>query len=220
MKTEEQEIMKKRIISSVLIGLILLGAFFLNKISSYLVLVIISALGIQEIWSVNIGKHKTNRGFFIFVFFPALYIVSALIWVVGKLRWETNICWLISAILATSAYDILAYFIGKSVGRHKIAPRISPNKTWEGTMAGFLGPILVITIMGKYFLHLNFTQVETFALMIGFLSFFGDLSVSWYKRKLGMKDIGFIIPGHGGLLDRIDSHLLVFIGVFLFQAII
>lgn len=212
--------LKTRVISGVVLILLLIGMFFIGKIWFYLLLAVITTWGIREIWLVNRNKHQTKTYFCLYFILPALYLFFSLFWVVGKLRWESNIWWLISALIGTSTYDISAYFIGKSLGKNKITPKTSPNKTWEGTMGGFLGPILTVAIVGKYFLLLVWFEIIIFALMIGVLAFLGDLMVSWYKRKLGVKDIGHIIPGHGGLLDRIDSHLLVFLGVFCFQAII
>jgi len=203
--------LKKRVISGAVLILLLIGMFFIGKPWFYLLLTVITAWGIREIWLVNKNKHETKVSFYLFF---------SLFWVVGELRWGSNIWWLISALIGTSAYDTLAYFIGKSIGRNKITPKTSPNKTWEGTMGGFLGPVLTVAIIGRYFLFLNWFEIAVFSLMIGVLAFLGDLMVSWYKRRLGVKDIGHIIPGHGGLLDRIDSHLLVFLGVFCFQAMI
>ncbi len=212
--------LKKRVISGAVLALLLVGMFFIGKPWFYLLLTVITVWGIREIWLVNKNKHQTKVSFYIFFILSALYLVFSLFWVVGELRWKTNIWWLISALIGTSAYDTLAYFIGKGIGRNKITPKTSPNKTWEGTIGGFLGPVLTVVIIGRYFLFLNWLKIAVFSLMIGVLAFLGDLMVSWYKRRLGVKDIGYIIPGHGGLLDRIDSHLLVFLGVFFFQAMI
>ncbi len=212
--------LKKRIISAAVLILLLIGVFFIGKPWFYLLLAVITAWGIREIWLVNKNKHETKVSFCLYFILPALYLFFSLFWVVGELRWGSNIWWLISALIGTSAYDTLAYFIGKSIGRNKITPKTSPGKTWEGTIGGFLGPVLTVAIIGRYFLFLNWLEIAVFSLMIGVLAFLGDLMVSWYKRRLGVKDIGHIIPGHGGLLDRIDSHLLVFLGVYYFQVMV
>lgn len=120
------------------------------------------------------------------------------------------------AIASTAAYDTMTFFIGRNFGAHKITPVISPKKTWEGTFGGFIGSIPVAIIIGYYFLSIDIWRALILGILIGILAFFGDLSVSWYKRQLGIKDMGRPIPGHGGLLDRLDSHLLVIRGVFFF----
>jgi phosphatidate cytidylyltransferase len=93
---------------------------------------------------------------------------------------------------------------GKLLGRHKIIPKISPNKTWEG----FIGGLICTTAIG-YFLRfltpLNNYQALFVSFMMAFAGFVGDVVMSAVKRDIGIKDTGSIIPGHGGILDRIDS---------------
>lgn len=119
------------------------------------------------------------------------------------------------------ASDIAAYFSGKFIGGPKLLPKVSPNKTWAGFIGGTLGSACALMAM-DYFApafsrasgleFLPFAPLWT-AFFIGALfTVFGqagDLMVSWYKRKVGVKDTGTLIPGHGGILDRIDSLLLV-----------
>lgn len=107
--------------------------------------------------------------------------------------------------------DTAAYFAGRRFGRHKLAPRISPGKTWEGFMGAWLG-------VGLYALSLHSIKVLpasgvilTLVVFSGLfvLSVVGDLFESWMKREAGVKDSGRLLPGHGGVLDRIDSLLAV-----------
>ena len=138
--------LKKRIISGIVLALFVIGILFLTKPWFYLIFVVATFWGILELWTVNIGRHQTRFEFCLYFFPPVFYVIFSLLWVVGKLRWESNTCWLISALAGTSAYDTLAYFVGKSIGKHKITPKISPNKSWEGTIddrifSFFRGPI-------------------------------------------------------------------------------
>ncbi len=117
--------------------------------------------------------------------------------------------------------DIGAYFSGKFIGGAKLAPKISPNKTWAGFVGGMLGSALALSAMNYFapqFGHMTGLNIVPFApFMMAFvigalftvLGQIGDLIVSYYKRKIGVKDTGNVIPGHGGILDRIDSLLLV-----------
>jgi CDP-diglyceride synthetase len=212
--------LKKRVISGIIIVLFFFGTFFVGKFPFYLIATTIATFAIKEIFAVNKDRSHAKIDFLYFYILPIAYIIFSLIFVAGKLRWECNVAWLISALLATATYDIFAYFFGMNFGNHKIIPKISPNKSWEGTIGGFMGPIIVSTIMGIYFLKLDLCQIFLFAFMLGILAFYGDLLVSWYKRKLQVKDMGCVIPGHGGILDRIDSHLLVLIGTYCFQTFI
>ncbi len=98
--------------------------------------------------------------------------------------------------------DIFAYFIGKSFGKHKLAPNLSPKKTWEGAIGGFLGAI-IIGGFTAYSLKVYDAYIPIFISAI--LGQIGDLFESFIKRQVGEKDSSNLIPGHGGILDRIDA---------------
>ncbi len=111
---------------------------------------------------------------------------------------------LLFIVFITEINDVFQFTWGKLLGRHKIIPKISPNKTWEG----FIGGILTTTIIGYFLRFLTpFSEIE--ALVVSFIvacaGFVGDVVVSAVKRDIGLKDTGTLIPGHGGILDRIDS---------------
>ena len=116
--------------------------------------------------------------------------------------------WLLLAIGATWAADIGAYAIGSVAGRRKIAPRISPGKTWEGFIGGIGAAALVVLGIAALF-GLDRLEAAIAALLSGPVAFAGDLLESWVKRRAGAKDSGRVFPGHGGMLDRIDSLLAV-----------
>ena len=107
----------------------------------------------------------------------------------------------------TELNDVCQYIWGKSLGKHKITPKVSPNKTWEG----FIGGVISITIIGAflapYLTPLSFKLGVAASFIIAVSGFFGDLVVSSAKRDLHIKDSGMAIPGHGGILDRLDSLL-------------
>ncbi|MDI6779751.1 MAG: phosphatidate cytidylyltransferase [Bacteroidota bacterium] len=106
--------------------------------------------------------------------------------------------------------DTAAYFGGKFLGKHKLFERVSPNKTWEGAIAGFLFAI-VAAVAAKYFLLEYFTLQDAIVLgaVVGIFGQLGDLVESLLKRDAGIKDSSSLIPGHGGVLDRFDSLLFV-----------
>ena len=116
--------------------------------------------------------------------------------------------WLLLAIGATWAADVGAYVVGSLAGRRKIAPRISPGKTWEGTFGGFGAAALAVLGLAALF-GLGRPQAAVAAVAIGPVAFAGDLLESWLKRRASVKDSGSLFPGHGGMLDRIDSLLAV-----------
>jgi len=116
--------------------------------------------------------------------------------------------WLILALVPTWVGDSVAYLVGSRVGRNKIVPRISPGKTWEGTLAGFGGAGIAALVIGVS-AGLHTVPAVLVALLVGPVGFAGDLFESAIKRAAGAKDSGTLFPGHGGVLDRIDSLIFV-----------
>ena len=122
------------------------------------------------------------------------------------------------ALFATFASDSAAYFIGKTFGRHKLAPHVSPGKTWEGAVAGVCGAVIIsllFTLDTPLQLPLSYGQAIILCALISILGQIGDLAESLLKRNTGMKDSGNLMPGHGGLLDRMDS--IVFAGAVVYM---
>jgi phosphatidate cytidylyltransferase len=123
--------------------------------------------------------------------------------------------WVIAVFVVTFANDTGAYFAGRALGRHKLAPTISPGKTIEGAVGGLLGGIgVLLAYRALFFGHLRIVDAVAIGLAAGILGPAGDLTESMLKRAAGAKDSGHLIPGHGGMLDRIDA--LLFIGAYVF----
>lgn len=119
--------------------------------------------------------------------------------------------------IATYFCDTGAYFFGSFYGKKKLAPNISPNKTWEGAIGGYFCGMIPALIVGLVILnYLPKGLIITASIVIPLISQFGDLSFSLIKRKFNKKDFGSFLPGHGGVLDRVDS--LIF-ALILFQAL-
>ncbi len=97
------------------------------------------------------------------------------------------------------------YCWGKLLGRHKVTPTVSPNKTWEGLIGGVATTILVAALIGPYLTPMDWRWSALAGGVIGVTGFLGDITISAVKRDLGVKDTGGLIPGHGGILDRVDS---------------
>lgn len=123
--------------------------------------------------------------------------------------------WVLLALSVTWAYDSAAYMGGRLFGRHGFATRISPRKTWEGVASGLLAAILV-TAAFTPFLPLSWWQVAPLGLAWAAAAQAGDLVESMLKRDTGHKNSGALIPGHGGMLDRVDSLLFVVPAVYAF----
>jgi phosphatidate cytidylyltransferase len=132
--------------------------------------------------------------------------------------------WIFFILLATVASDTVAFFIGRAFGRHKLAPQISPNKTWEGAIAGVIGAVIfsllfppaeLFSATNPFHIHgLSYGEAIILGVLVSIFGQTGDLAESLLKRKTGVKDSGSLLPGHGGILDRLDS--IIFAGVVVY----
>ncbi len=143
---------------------------------------------------------------------------AALGWIILSITWlAVTVCLTMSngpfvmflMILTVAAADIGAYFVGRRFGRHALARDISPGKTWEGFWGGLLSVVILTAVIWKAlppaYLHLGFGSLLALGLATAGASVVGDLTVSLLKREVGLKDSGSLLPGHGGVLDRLDS---------------
>lgn len=145
-----------------------------------------------------------------------LYVGFLLSYLVA-LRLEAGRAWLYLALFATFGSDTAAYFIGKAFGKRRLAPRISPGKTWEGAIAGLFGAVIIsllFTLPTPLQLPLGYGGAIVLGLLISVFGQIGDLVESLLKRNTGVKESGNLVPGHGGMLDRMDS--IVFAGVVVY----
>jgi phosphatidate cytidylyltransferase len=101
--------------------------------------------------------------------------------------------------------DVAQYCWGKLLGKHKVTPKVSPKKTWEGLIGGVASTTAVAALIGPYLTPMDHGWSALAGAVIGIAGFLGDVNMSAVKRDLGVKDAGGLIPGHGGILDRVDS---------------
>lgn len=127
---------------------------------------------------------------------PAFVAVVAL--------WSAGPRYLVILLLLVAGADIGAYFAGRGFGRHKLAPAVSPGKTWEGVAGGAALSMAVAAVVWRW-LPVGWGPFILIGMAISLISVVGDLSESLFKRQAGLKDSGALFPGHGGLLDRADS---------------
>lgn len=117
--------------------------------------------------------------------------------------------WLVLMFLVTWVNDSAAYFVGKAIGRHPCCPYLSPKKTWEGTIGGWVGGVIAALLLGYWLVDLPWVHGLVLGALVATVAPFGDLAKSMVKRQMGVKDFSALIPGHGGMFDRIDSLLFV-----------
>lgn len=128
----------------------------------------------------------------------------------------TAIIFLFAIVWAT---DIAAYFNGRALGGPKLAPRFSPNKTWSGAIGGAAAAIAGGILVASFAVPAGNWRVPLLALCLSIISQIGDLAESWVKRQFGAKDSGRLLPGHGGVLDRVDGLVAAAAALYLFGAL-
>jgi phosphatidate cytidylyltransferase len=169
--------------------------------------------------NVIINFSATVAGFiYVSLSFMSLIAIRHLYKIRGEEFSEISSCWLLlSVFFSIWICDTAAYFTGKAIGKHKLFPRVSPNKSWEGAIAGLLGGIGGFLLFA-YLLIPEISVVDSFALgtIVGIIGQIGDLAESHLKRDAGVKDSSSILPGHGGFLDRFDSIMFVFPSVLFY----
>ena len=148
-----------------------------------------------------------------------LYVGWLLSYLVALRGLDTGRDWVFFALFTTFASDTTAFFTGRAWGRHRLAPNISPGKTWEGAIAGVFGAIVVSLVLVMLLsLPLNYWQAVLLGLAVSIFGQLGDLVESLFKRNMGVKESGKSMPGHGGFLDRMDS--VAFAGVVVYYYVI
>lgn len=163
--------------------------------------------GAASVFALILGlaaRRTTMFGGFLYVAIPA-FALLVLEW-----AWFAIVFWV---MVVTWATDIFAYFAGRAIGGPRLAPRVSPNKTWAGLIGGMAGAAVLGYGVAWYFgLGAPFLYIGG---LMGLIAQAGDLFESWLKRSAGVKDSGTILPGHGGALDRLDGLLPVIVATFL-----
>tara|TARA_Y100000768_G_scaffold379883_1_gene356217 strand:- start:1043 stop:1702 length:660 start_codon:yes stop_codon:yes gene_type:complete len=203
--------LSKRIITSVILLCIIFFSLFLNKFLWFYLLVITSIISFFEFNNLlkKIYKIKKNK-FYFFNLLSFLYL-SFFIFATYEL-YNISISSLLFILLICIFSDTGGYVIGKTIGGKKLT-KISPNKTISGSIGSFifsLFPVLIfLMIHNSYELQNNVLFLIFISLFLSLICQIGDLFISFFKRKAKAKDTGKILPGHGGLLDRIDGFIFV-----------
>ncbi len=160
------------------------------------------------LWPVLAGRAATALHDWVVVSGGALYVgwLGSHLVLIHELRDGRD--WLLLAVMSVFATDTAAYFTGRTLGRHKMAPRISPKKTWEGGGGGLVGGVAAVLALSAAFdLDASTAQIMGLAVILPVAAQLGDLAESALKRSMGVKDMGGLLPGHGGVADRLDSVL-------------
>lgn len=209
--------LKTRIRGALIFGVIVLGALYVGGAAFVLLMIAAAGIGISE-WIRMVRLENKYR--IPFMVFGIAYIgisCGLMAWLrVGTAYGLYN---MLTLLLIVWASDISAYFSGRAIGGPKLAPKISPKKTWAGFIGSSVGAGLVAAglacpaLLAKFNIatvgHLSAFAYGVIGFVLAMFGQAGDLIISVFKRRYGVKDTGAVIPGHGGVLDRIDALLLV-----------
>jgi phosphatidate cytidylyltransferase len=159
---------------------------------------------------------------------PSLYVGGTMHYFILLRNLPDGLLWILIVLVCTWTCDIAAFFVGRRWGNARLAPRISPGKSVEGAIGGLIGAVLAAVLLGPLLMGLltaaglevaasgGLLRWAGLGLTIAVCAIVGDLMESFIKRQCGAKDSGNLIPGHGGILDRIDSVLLAVVGAYFF----
>ena len=196
---------KKRLIFGLIFISILWFATLYSVISCSILFFIIGLICVYEMYQLRKGKTKLIP--LIYIITPFI-LIQILIWKYLSINVYNSIVWMPEVILylfaLTWTFDTFAYIFGVKFGKHKILPSISPKKSWEG----FIGGLIFTTILAIFIFGENINKILVYSVLIPISATLGDFIESYYKRKAMAKDSGNLIPGHGGMLDRMDSFLI------------
>jgi phosphatidate cytidylyltransferase len=123
------------------------------------------------------------------------------------LRRPDGAAWVITFVVTVALIDTAGYLVGRKLGKHKLAPGVSPKKTWEGLVASISAGVISAVILTQVFWDFDWWVGILLAAVLLLAAVFGDLAESLIKRDLGVKDMSSLLPGHGGVMDRLDSIL-------------
>lgn len=207
------ETLKRALSGAVFVAVIWFGTA--NEWSYPALFGIISILCIYEMWKLRKGKSKLLA--FIYVLVPLCLIQLFGITDSDYPEKTFNPSLILFMFILTWTFDTFAYLIGKPLGKHKIMPSISPKKSWEG-FAGGLAFTLLATFLVKDFFQFDYPDFNPyiFAAFLPFTATLGDFLESHFKRQAGVKDSGNFIPGHGGMLDRMDAFMITIPALYIY----
>ena len=200
--------LKQRVITAAIAIPLLFLFLWLNGWWLGGLVIVLALIGLYEYWKLLIGMERQQD--LRWIVGGAAYIVLGFLAFFG-VRQVGAMAWLLTVIWST---DTAAYEIGRRFGKHKLAPEISPHKTWEGAVAGLVVGSILGMIAALITTDAGWFAAFIVSLFISGVGQIGDLVESKVKRLAGVKDSGNLLPGHGGILDRFDSLLLASMFMF------
>ena len=190
--------LKRALSGAVYVAIMWFGTSFQGTF--HILFFLILLLSLYEMYKLRKGKTS---------FISYLYVIIPLS-LIHKIDTEL----ILFIFILTWTFDTFAYLVGVKFGKHKILPSVSPKKSWEGFFGGFIFTIIASYITYNYFdIYFDFSSIKLpliiiMSIILPFTATIGDFTESYYKRQAGVKDSGNFIPGHGGILDRMDAFMI------------
>jgi len=211
------ETLKRALSGSVYVLIMWFGTSF-SELSFQILFLVLGIVSIYEMWKLRKGKSKVYA--FVYVLLPFF-----LIHFFGKIESDNlnsvfDPSLILLMFILTWTFDTFAYLFGVRFGKKRIMPSISPKKSWEGFAGGFVFTVLASLITTHYFLEIDNSIALGMSLFLPFTATLGDFTESYFKRKAGVKDSGNFIPGHGGMLDRMDAFMITIPVLYIYLNII
>lgn len=189
------ETLKRAISGTVYVAIMWFGSSF-SDLSRLILFSIITLISSYEMWKLRKGKSISLHFFYVWMLMLSIFLKLEILLFIFILTWT---------------FDTFAYLFGKKFGKQKIMPSISPKKSWEGFIGGFVSTIVASLILFKinfFSEYVSLFLLVIIGLILPFTATLGDFLESYFKRQAGVKDSGNFIPGHGGMLDRMDAFMI------------
>lgn len=205
------ETLKRAISGAFYVVIMWLGASY--EPSFRALFTILGIVSIYEMWKLRNGKSKFLA--FAYVLIPFI-LIQLIVTKEDQQNWNSNL--ILFMFILTWTFDTFAYLFGVRFGKHKIMPSISPKKSWEGFGGGFVFSIIASYLSYSFFFKFEDIRIPliiSISIILPFTATLGDFIESHYKREAGVKDSGNLIPGHGGILDRMDAFMITIPAIYI-----
>jgi phosphatidate cytidylyltransferase len=197
------ETLKRAIFGAVYVAIMWIGASY-SEASCRFLFSVLGIVSVYEMWKLRKGRSKFIAYLYVLLPFSLIQLLIS-DFQVDNIPFNSSL--ILSMFVFTWTFDTFAYLFGVKFGRYKIMPSISPKKSWEGFVGGYFATLFICYLFCE-FLPITEDYLLALSLIIPFTATLGDFIESYFKRQAGVKDSGSFIPGHGGMLDRMDAFMI------------
>ena len=206
------EKLKRALSGAVYVAVMWFGTSY-SELTFNLLFSIILLLCLFEIWKLRKGKTKLLAYTYVIIPLLLIQLFSMKNSDYPESHFDPSL--ILTMFILTWTFDTFAYLFGITFGKHKIMPSISPKKSWEGFAGGFVFTLIAAFITHQILDQLDLKTLVIISIVLPFTATIGDFIESYYKREAGVKDSGNFIPGHGGMLDRMDAFLITIPAIYI-----